>query len=105
MTPFKAGRYFDKMRNCFEEQTLQAGETVDMPVSFYVDPAILDDPETRDVRAITLSYTFFELDRGAGRRRPAVWIDRPHEATRENRRDRSGSREPAGGGRDGDARR
>jgi cytochrome c oxidase assembly protein subunit 11 len=63
VVPYAAGGYFDKIQCfCFTEQVLQAGETVQMPVSFYVDPAILDDPEGRLVQEITLGYTFYEID-------------------------------------------
>lgn len=59
--PYAAGGYFTKVECfCFQEQVLQPGETVQMPVSFYVDPAIMDDPEGRFVQEIVLSYTFHE---------------------------------------------
>lgn len=60
VTPHEVGRYFIKIQCfCFEEQMLAPHEKVNMPVSFYIDPAILDDPEARDITQVTLSYTFF----------------------------------------------
>ena len=59
--PYTAGGYFIKIACfCFEEQVLQPGETVQMPVTFYVDPAIVDDQDAKFVQEITLSYTFHE---------------------------------------------
>jgi len=63
VTPAQAGKYFTKIQCfCFTEQTLKPGETVRMPVIFYVDPKILDDEDARDVKEITLSYTFYTAD-------------------------------------------
>ena len=59
--PYAAGGYFTKIECfCFIEQVLQPGETVLMPVSFYVDPALVDDREGRFLQEIVLSYTFHE---------------------------------------------
>ena len=63
VTPYEAGYFFDKIECfCFTEQLLQPGETVEMPVSFYVDPAIVNDRDAKYVHTITLSYTFYEID-------------------------------------------
>ena len=63
VTPYEAGAFFDKIACfCFVEQVLMPGETVMMPVSFFVDPAIVDDREGQYVHTITLSYTFYEID-------------------------------------------
>ena len=63
VTPLKVGRYFSKIDCfCFTEQVLGPGEVANLPVSFFVDPSIMDDPEMDKIKTVTLSYTFFEVD-------------------------------------------
>ena len=66
VTPLKAGKYFHKIQCfCFDEQVLEARQHASMPVMFYVDPSMDDDPDMRDVHSITLSYTFFNAESSA----------------------------------------
>ena len=63
VTPYSAGGFFEKIQCfCFNEQILQPGERVQMPVTFFVDPEIVEDRDGKYVHTITLSYTFYEID-------------------------------------------
>jgi cytochrome c oxidase assembly protein subunit 11 len=72
VSPDNAGAFFSKIECfCFTEQTLAPGESIDMPVSFFVDPSILDDRDARAIKEITLSYTFYPVE-GAKAEAPAA---------------------------------
>jgi cytochrome c oxidase assembly protein subunit 11 len=63
VTPPTAGQFFDKIQCfCFTKHTLKPGESAEFPVTFFVDPAILDDADGRGIKEITLSYTFYPAD-------------------------------------------
>lgn len=63
VAPYQAGYFFNKIACfCFEEQVLQPGERVEMPVTFFVDPEIVTDRDAKYTKEITLSYTFYEID-------------------------------------------
>ena len=67
VVPELAGRYFTKIECfCFKQQTLAAHASVEMPVTFFVDPKIVDDEDTNTIDEITLSYTFYRADNGSG---------------------------------------
>lgn len=63
VTPYEAGAFFTKIDCfCFTEQVLQPGQRVQMPVTYYIDPEIVDDRDAKYVHTITLGYTFYEID-------------------------------------------
>lgn len=63
VAPEIAGRYFAKIECfCFQQQTLAAGQSIDMPVTFFVDPKIVEDESAKNIEEITLSYTFYRSD-------------------------------------------
>jgi cytochrome c oxidase assembly protein subunit 11 len=67
VTPEQAGLYFTKIECfCFTEQTLAAGASAEMPVTFFVDPKIVENDDTKNIAEITLSYTFYRTDKAAG---------------------------------------
>ena len=82
VTPDQAGGFFDKIECfCFTQQVLQPGQTVLMPVSFFVDPAIIADAEGQYIHHITLSYTFYEVPLTPAEQQAALNIPAPQPLT------------------------
>jgi len=85
VTPLTTGLYFDKIECfCFTSQTLQPGETAELPVTFFVNPEIQNDPNTKNISTITLSYTFFPAKNPAGNPnlKPQASLEAPSTPTR-----------------------
>ncbi|HYG85520.1 MAG TPA: cytochrome c oxidase assembly protein [Azospirillum sp.] len=81
VTPDKTGAYFNKIECfCFTEQVLNPGESADLPIAFFVDPALANDPNLEDVDTITLSYTFYRAKTGATSSTTERTAARPGEA-------------------------
>ena len=68
VTPLLAAQYFNKIECfCFEEQVFAPGQEVEMPVSFFIDPAIIHDKSVKDLKEITLSYTMYTTNKTSER--------------------------------------
>jgi cytochrome c oxidase assembly protein subunit 11 len=85
VTPHVAGQYFAKLECfCFQDQTIGAGEEAELPVVFFVDPEMVDDPDTREIETLTLSYTFFRaVDQSAAQQSGLNQRQTPSGAARE----------------------